>query len=75
MLNVSQGFFPDTKLAKCECDDSVPSSAKVKKSDAVPTLPHFCLQGMHRDNFISLNFNFMPLRGKVKFTPGQATKA
>jgi len=53
MLDVSQGLsVQHIKLAECEGDHSVPSSALVKHDGHyVPPLPHICLQGMHRDNF------------------------
>jgi len=58
-----RALSPDIRLAQCEADHSVAFSTQGKNDSCYISTPHLCLQGMPRDNSISLNLNFRALRG------------
>jgi hypothetical protein len=48
------GFFPGSKVAECEVNDSTTFSAEVKKVWSYTSAPSMCLHGMDMENVMFL---------------------
>jgi hypothetical protein len=69
-VDIKTGFGPQPASCRTCLTDSSPPTHEVgtvlrlRLTDAAPPLSHTCLQGIHQNNFIFVNLNFMSLRGK-----------